>query len=154
MVGGVNVAETFEEQNTVQFFEARNSATSLVSDGASLAAFYEFVLNGGLTSTGEQLLSEETLRKYTTREVIGREKSTGQILSVGRGFLTGSLLPSPFGWWRTRGCFGHPGGFSSLGFADYKTGIAAAIVTNANRDNNDFARRFIPLAGGLRKAAL
>ena len=65
---------------------------------------------------------------------------------------SGALFPTIYGWWNTRGCFGHPGGLSCLAFGDRETGIAAGIVTNGNRDFMDLARRFMPLAHGLRAA--
>ena len=151
-VAGINVAEDFEAQNSELFLDARNPATSLVCDAASLAAFYEFLVNGGKTSTGQQLISEETLRKYTTLQVSAWDRSLRTPLSLGRGFVVGSLLPSTFGWWNTGQCFGHAGGFSSLAFGDYRTGISVAIITNGNRSMSDFMRRFVPLAHGLRNA--
>lgn len=153
MVAGVNVAENFDEvHNCARFFDALNPADSMVTDAAHLAAFYEFLLNGGVTPAGTRLISEEALRKYTARKLFGRDRSLRTFLNVGRGFILGGRFPSPFGWWNTGGCFGHGGGFSSLAFGDYHTGIAAAIITNGNKGFNDYATRFIPLAHRLRKA--
>jgi CubicO group peptidase (beta-lactamase class C family) len=152
IVAGLNVAESFEEQNTEQFFNARNPATSLVSDAASLAAFYDFLLSGGKTLSGEQLISESTIRLYTSRHVLSWDRSLRIPLAVGRGFIMGTRLPSSFGWWNTNKCFGHAGGFSSLAFGDYDTNISVAIVTNGNRSTMDLARRMLPLADRLRKA--
>jgi len=151
-VAGINVAEGFESQNSVTYLEARNPATSLVCDAANLAAFYEFLMNGGKTPTGQQLISERTLRKYTTLQVSAWDRSLRTPISLGRGFVVGSLFLSTFGWWNTGQCFGHAGGFSSLAFGDYRTGISVAIVTNGNRSMSDFMKRFIPLAHGLRNA--
>lgn len=152
IVAGENVAQDFEDQNTTLYIEARNPATSLVSDAASLAAFYDFILDGGRTRAGQQLVSEKTLRIYTTRHVMSWDRSLGAPIALGRGFAVGTLFPSSFGWWNTSQCFGHAGGFCCLGFADYDTRVSAAIVTNGNRSLNDFTKRFLPLAGGLRKA--
>ena len=151
-VAGINVAEDFETQNSETFFESRNPAVSLICDAASLAAFYEFLVNGGRTPDGQQLISENTLKKYTTVQVSAWDRSLRTPLSIGRGFVMGSLFPSSFGWWNTGQCFGHAGGFSSLAFGDYHTGISVAILTNGNRNMNDFLKRFIPLAHGLRNA--
>jgi CubicO group peptidase (beta-lactamase class C family) len=153
MVAGVDVAPGFEERNnSAQQFNSANPAVSLVSDAASLAGFYEFLVNQGVTVNGEQLLSEQTIQKYTTRNFLGWDRSSNMLASLGRGFMLGALYPSIYGWWNTSRCFGHAGGFSSLAFGDYDTGIAAAIVTNGNRGFADLARRFIPLAHGLRRA--
>jgi CubicO group peptidase (beta-lactamase class C family) len=139
-------------QNSQAFLEARNPATSLVCDASSLTAFYEFLVNGGRTPAGQQLISEKTLKKYTTVQVSAWDRSLQAPLSLGRGFVVGSLFPSTFGWWNTGQCFGHAGGFSSLAFGDYRTGISVAIITNGNRNMNDFLKRFVPLAHGLRNA--
>jgi CubicO group peptidase (beta-lactamase class C family) len=152
LVAGMNVAKDFEGQNTEQFFNARNPATSLVSDAASLAAFYDFLLSGGKTPVGEQLISEKTIRLYTSRHVLSWDRSLRMLLAVGRGFVVGTRFPSSFGWWNTNKCFGHAGGFSSLAFGDYDTKISVAIVTNGNRGTMDLARRMLPFAHRLRKA--
>ena len=151
-IAGINVAEDFESQNSVTYLEARNPATSLVCDAASLAAFYEFLVNDGRTPAGQQLIPEKTLKKYTTIQVSSWDRSLQTFTSLGRGFVVGSPLISTFGWWNTGQCFGHAGGFSSLAFGDYRTGISAAIITNGNRSMSDFMKRFIPLAHGLRNA--
>ncbi|HSG16185.1 MAG TPA: serine hydrolase domain-containing protein [Anaerolineae bacterium] len=152
MVAGLNVAEDFEAQNSALILEARNPAISLVCDAGSLAAFYDFLLAGGRTPSGRRLLSEDTIRRYTTRQVLGWDRSLKTPMALGRGFVVGTWLPSSFGWWNTGRCFGHAGGFASLAFGDYSTGLAAAIVTNANRGMSDMLRRVVPLAHHLRQA--
>lgn len=152
VVGGVNVAESFEEQNTKQFFDSQNPATTMVCDGASLAAFYDFLIGGGQTASGGRLLSERTIRSYTSRQLLAWDRSLKTLVAIGRGFAVGRLFPSSFGWWKTGQCFGHAGGFSCLTFGDHGLGLSVAIITNGNRSLGDFARRFIPLAHGLRQA--
>lgn len=155
MVGGNNVAENFEEiNNSAELFESTNPAFSMVTDAASLAAFYEFLLNKGITNGGKQLVSEKKIRQYTTRAASGWNKSLGTFIAIGRGFTVGTVTPSAFGWWNTGKCFGHGGAFSSLGFGDSRTGLSVAIATNGNRNINDFVKRFIPLTDRLRKACL
>jgi len=151
-IARINVAEDFEMQNSETFLETRNPATSLVCDASSLSAFYEFLVNGGRTSAGQQLVSEATLKKYTTLQFAEWDRSLRTPLSIGRGFVVGSLFLSTFGWWNTGQCYGHAGGFSSLAFGDDCTGISAAIITNGNRSMSDFMKRFIPLSHGLRSA--
>jgi len=153
IVSEINVAENFERtNNSLEQIESLNPAVSLVSDAASLAAFYEFLVCGGVTRTGERLISEEVLRKYTTKNVSGLDKSSGFFSSLGRGFMVGSTFVSSFGWWNTKPCFGHLGGFSSVAFADHDRKLAVAIVTNGNRDFFDVIKRFLPLCAKLRKA--
>lgn len=152
IVAGSNVAKDFEWQNSEEFFSANNPATSLVTNAESIAAFYDFILSGGRTPGGTQLISENLLNQYTTQSVFGLDRSLRTTIAIGRGFVVGTRIPSSFGWWNTRKCFGHAGGFSSLAFGDYETNISVAIVTNGNKSLSDFARRFIPLAHGLRSA--
>ncbi len=153
MVSGVNVAENFEERNnSIEQINSLNPAVSMVTDAASLAAFYEFLLRGGVSSSGEQVISEKSIRKYTTRNVSGLDRSSKLSSNLGRGFMLGAGFISAYGWWGTGSCFGHAGGFSSLAFGDYKTNVAVAIVTNGHRSFFDLAKRFIPLAHKLRRA--
>ena len=155
MVAGFNAAYKFEEKtNAKLFFDSLNPAFTLVTDAASLAAFYDFILNGGRTASGKQLVSEQTLRQYTTRHVFSLDKSVKTFLAVGRGFLLGTLTPSFYGWWNTKQCFGHAGVFSCLAFGDYQTNVSVAIFTNGNRGIGDFMKRFLPLNHGIRKACL
>ena len=150
------VAEIFEEANNhKESFKFTNPASSMITDAASLAAFYEFLVNNGVTNTGEKLLSEKIIHEYTKCSVSGWNRTLAKTyLSVGRGFILGTLLPSPYayGWWNTKQCFGHPGSFSSVAFGDHKTKLAVAIFTNGNRGLSDFAKRFIPINHQLRKA--
>jgi len=154
IIAGTDVAATFEEQNAPSILDAQNPATSLVCDAASLAAFYEFLLDGGRTPAGRQLLTAETIRRYTTRQLLGWDRTMHTPVALGRGFFVGTLLPSLFGWWNSGRCFGHAGGFSCLAFGDYDSGLAAAIVTNGNKGTLDIMRRLMPLAHRLRRACL
>lgn len=152
IVAGSNVARDFEWLNSEECFNAKNPATSLVTNAESIAAFYDFLISGGKAPGGRQLISEDLLQRYTSQSVFGWDRSLKTVITIGRGFVVGSWIPSSFGWWNTRKCFGHAGGFSSLAFGDYDRNISVAIITNGNTSPSDFARRFIPLAEGLRKA--
>ncbi len=151
-VAGVNVAADFENQNSSNFLASRNPATTLVCDAASLAAFYEWILNTARSIPGPITIDKDILRTYTSRQVFGWDRSLRTPIVIGRGFVIGSRWPSTFGLWNTGECFGHAGGFSCLAFGDYRTNIAGAIVTNGNRNLIDSVKRFMPLAQGLRMA--
>jgi CubicO group peptidase (beta-lactamase class C family) len=153
MVAGINVAEDFEGRNNSAIqFDSLNPAVSLVTDAASLTAFYEFLLAKGVTRAGKRLISETTLQKYISRNFMGWDRNSKAICSMGRGFMLGAVFPTIYGWWNSGSCFGHPGGFCSLAFGDRDTGMAASILTNGNHGFMDIAKRFMPLAHGLRKA--
>ena len=153
MVAGINVADNYEGfSNDPQFFNSRNPSFTLITNASSLAAFYECLVRGGISCDGQRLVSEETLKKYTTRQFFGWDRSLKTFLSLGKGFMTGLLTPSPYGWWNTSHCFGHAGVFSCLAFGDYDTGISVAIISNGNRGLGDFMKRFIPISHGIRNA--
>jgi CubicO group peptidase (beta-lactamase class C family) len=153
IVSGINVAAEFEvRNNSIEQIDSMNPAVSMVTDAADLAAFYEFLLKGGVTHTGRRLLSQDTLQKYTTRSVFGFDRSSNFPSVLGRGFMLGTPIVSMYGWGRAGKCFGHAGVFSHLGFGDGERMLAVAIVTNGNRSFIDFARRFTPLSHGLRRA--
>ncbi len=155
MIAGMNVAENFEAKNNDKaVFKASNPAFSMVADAANLAAFYEFLVNGGHTRNGERLISDSLLQSYTTKQASGWNKSVNTYLSLGRGFMLGTVTPSFYGWWGTNNCFGHPGMFSSVAFGDTVTGLSVAIVTNGNRGIGDFFRRTVALTHRLRGACL
>jgi len=155
MVAGFNAAYKFEELNNSKlYFDSLNPAFTLITDAASLAAFYDFLLSGGKTVSGDQLISEKVLRQYTSRHVFALDKSIKAYLAVGRGFLLGTLTPSFYGWWNTKQCFGHAGMFSCVAFGDYQKNLSIAIFTNGNRGIGDFMKRFMSLNHGFRKACL
>lgn len=153
VIAEMDVADRFEEKNNDRaVFAAGNPAFGMVADAANLAAFYELLTNGGLARNGEQLIKEEFVNRYTTRQVSGWNKSLGTYLSLGHGFMLGTAMPSFYGWWGTGGCFGHAGMFSSLAYGDHKTGLSVAIVTNGNKSLGNFFSRFIKITHGLKRA--
>lgn len=153
MIGGNNIAKDFEIfANSPEYFNNRSPSFTLVTNAASLAAFYECLVNGGITYSGTRLLSETTLKKYTSRQVFGWDKTIHSFNVYGMGFMTGLLSPTSYGWWNTNQCFGHAGMFSCSAFGDYNTGVSVAISTNGNRGIGDFMKRFLPLSHACRKA--
>ncbi len=151
-VAGMDVADRFEEKNNdLAVFAAGNPAFGMVADAASLAAFYQFLVDGG--RMGDlRLVPEALVQRCTRRQVSGWNKSLKTYLSLGHGFMLGTPTPSFFGWWGTSGCFGHPGMFSSLAYGDHDTGLSVAIVTNGNKSIGDMFTRIIGLTHGLRSA--
>ena len=153
MVAEMNIADNFEYKFNIEaVFSAKNPAFGMSADAANLAAFYEFLVNDGRTRDGNQLISEQFLKRYTTKQTSGWDKSVKTYLSLGRGFMLGTLTPSFYGWWGSSSCFGHAGVFSSIAYGDHETGLAVAIVTNGNNSIGDFFKRMVVLNHGLRKA--
>ncbi len=154
-LNGVDIGAQLETAyHAPSVFSALVPGASMWTDAAHLAAFYELLLAGGVTHTGQRILREETVRTYTARAVLGFDRTNRVPMTVGRGFLVGAPWPTIYGWTGTSGCFGHAGAFDTLGFGDHATGIAAGIVTNANAGPMDFFARFRPLVTLLRKACV
>ena len=153
VVTGMDVAKDFEKKcNSLDVFSAGNPAMGMVADAANLAAMYEFLVNGGRTQTGESLIDADLVRQYTNKQISGWNKSIKTFLSFGNGFMLGSPAPCFFGWWGSSKCFGHPGMFSSMAFADQDTKLSMAIVSNGNRGIADFFKRMVPLIHAMRQA--
>jgi CubicO group peptidase (beta-lactamase class C family) len=151
-LGGIDLAHRFEEvNNEVTCHRALVPGAGMITTAGTLAAFYDLLLAGGVTRSGRRLVREETLRQYTTRQTSGRDRITGAYVVLGRGFALGWALPHLYGYWGSSRCYGHAGGFGCIGFADPDTGVAAAILTNANRSLADMLRRFPPLSHRLRR---
>ena len=153
-LGGVRLADDFESVNTdFSCFEALVPGGGMLADAASLTAFYDMLLRGGQLASGRRLLRAEVLRPYLAPAASGRNRITGAWVRMGRGFALGWALPHPYGWWGSGRCFGHPGGFGMLAFADPDADVAVAILTTANRGVPNMVRRFAPLSQAIRRAA-
>lgn len=138
--------------NAAACFDSMNPAYNMITDANTLASFYEFLVQKGISPTGKHIVSSTLLDQYTHKAVSGWNKTLKIPLSMGRGFTLGGLLPSSYGWWNTGGCFGHGGLFSSLAYGDHRTQLAVAIFTNGNRSLYDFYKRFLPLTQTIRQA--
>jgi len=153
MVAGINVAENFEALNNhATMFAAANPAFSLICNADSIARFYDFLLAGGKTPDGRQLVDEHLIRQYTQKQTGGWNKSVNAYLNLSLGFMLGSRLPSFYDWWNSGSCFGHPGIFSSLAFADHATGLSVAMITNGNVGMGEFFKRCVSINHLLRSA--
>ena len=154
-LNGVDIRAQLETAyHTPSVFSALVPGASMWTDAAHLAALYELLVAGGVTRTGQRLLREDTVRRYTARAVFGFDRTNRAPMTVGRGFLVGAPWTTIYGWTGTGGCFGHVGAFDTLGFGDHATEISAGIVTNGNAGSMDFFARFRPLVTLLRKACV
>lgn len=152
-IAGINIGALHERAFAMpEVMTAFVPGGGLVTDAAALSAFYEVLVGGGRGRTGRRVLSERTIARYTERHAMGWCRSNRAPLAVGRGFLLGWPGPSLYGWQDGDHCYGHAGLFCTVAFADKKTGLSAAIITNGNRSPVDLIRRFIPLIGRIRSA--
>jgi CubicO group peptidase (beta-lactamase class C family) len=147
-LAGHNVAADFEHTNNeITCVTAPVPGAGMLASARELATFYDLLVAGG-----RDVISAETLARYVTKQSFGFERQLRIPLTLGRGFALGSIGPHAFGWWNTRPCFGHAGGFGVVGFADPRTRVAVAIVTNGHRGVGDLVRRFAPLGSLIRRA--
>ena len=152
-IAGIELSEPFEAiNNSEAFLTAFIPGAGLVTDAATLAAFYECLVAGGVTQGGRRLFAPGTIRRYTERQFFGWDRSNRVPLAVGSGFLLGTRMPSAYGWLNSHECFGHAGAFCANAFADWRTGLSIAVVTNGNAGHTDVMGRLIPLSSALRAA--
>jgi CubicO group peptidase (beta-lactamase class C family) len=142
MLNGANLAAGFEHtNNTISARTALVPGAGLLASARSLANFYDTLLRD----------SSEGFRRFTSLATSGFDKISGAYVRLGRGLGLGWRGPHPYGWWNTQRCFGHPGGFSVVAYADPSTDAGIAIVTNGNRSLADLVRRFAPLGSTIRR---
>ena len=153
LIAGLQAARMFGEVATrPELATAFIPGAGLVTDAATLAAFYAMLVGGGVAHDGRRLLGLDVVRRYTTRHVMGWDRTNSAPIALGRGFFLGTMGPSLYGWWKTESAFGHAGAFCTLAYADHKTGLSVGIVTNGNRSPADLVMRMAPLGQALRAA--
>jgi len=101
-----------------------------------MVKFYSMLLNDGVSSSGEQIISEETVNRLTTRQHEGLlDETFGVVMDRGLGFFVDSQRHSPavpygYGTAASPLSFGHGGKESSTGFADPEKGLAVSLIFN------------------------
>lgn len=154
MLDGENLVPDFERfHDSREYLTARAWGALAVTNAEDLARFYGMCARGGLAPDGKRLLSEETLRRWTTPEVLAWDRTIRSLVRFGRGFALGWLVPHLYGSWNTSACFGHPGGFCTVGFADPRHRLGVAMVTNGNAGVTHLARWASKLSDAIRAAA-
>lgn len=154
-IAGLDISGVFETfHHRPELMTIFLPGAGLVTNAATLAGFYEMLVSGGAARDGTRLLSRDTIRKYTTRHVMGWDRSNKAPIVLGRGFFLGTRTTNIYGWWDTGDCFGHAGAFCTLGWGDHRLGLAVGIVSNGNSSPMDLVTRMIPICDGIRKACL
>ncbi|MCP4867385.1 MAG: beta-lactamase family protein [Proteobacteria bacterium] len=154
-IAGLDISGVFETfHHRPELMTIFLPGAGLMTNAATLAAFYEMLVSGGVARDGTRLLSRDTIRKYTTRHVMGWDRSNKAPIVLGRGFFLGTKTTNIYGWWDTGDCFGHAGAFCTLGWGDHRLGLAVGIVSNGNSSPMDLVTRMIPICDGIRKACL
>lgn len=155
LIAGLQAARMFEELATrPELATAFIPGAGLVTDAATLSGFYAVLVNGGMAGTGHRLLSADQVRRYTTRHVLGWDRTNSAPIALGRGFFLGTFGPSLYGWYKTGASFGHAGAFCTLGYGDHRTGLAVGMVTNGNKNPADLVMRTASIGHALRQACV
>ncbi len=154
-IAGLDISTVFETfHHRPELLTIFLPGAGLVSNAATLAGFYEMLVGGGLAKDGARIVSRDTIRKYTTRHVMGWDRSNKAPIVLGRGFFLGTTTTNIYGWWDTSDCFGHAGAFCTIAWGDHRLGLSVGIVTNGNSSPLDLVTRMLPLCDGIRRACL
>jgi len=153
-LGGVDLSDGFERvNNEITSRTAFVPGAGLAATARELVEIYDIFQRGGVDAGGRRIVPQAILDRYTARATSGWDRVTGAWICLGRGFSRGWRWPHPYGWCASSQCYGHPGGFGVVAFADPTTGLSAAIVTDTHRGMTEMVGRFAPLASALRSAA-
>jgi CubicO group peptidase (beta-lactamase class C family) len=120
-----------------------------------LGLFYEMLLRGGVTSSGQRLLQPETVAAMTCRDREGVFDVTFQrVVDFGLGVIVnsrryGEPVPYGFGKYASENSFGHGGSQSSIGFADPENGLVVAAVANGFPGDDAHNERFRALNNAI-----
>ena len=104
---------------------------------SDLSAFYATLLNGGVSESGERVVTQETLTRLTTRSHDGiLDETFGIVMDRGLGFgissnRHGPAVPYGYSRYASDDTFGHGGKESSTGFADPDRELSVALIFNA-----------------------
>src|SRR5262249_47294317 len=132
-LGGVDLADGFERTNNdITSRTAFVPGAGLAATALQLVDVYDIFQRGGVDATGRRIVAKEVLDRYPPVAPTGWDRTTRAWIRLGRGVSRGWLLPHPYGWWASGGCYGHPGGFGVVAFADPASGLSAAIVTDTH----------------------
>ncbi len=114
-----------------------------------LGAFYEMLLRGGQTSSGQAILQAATVQEMTRRQRENQlDHSFQQVIDFGLGLIINSarygaeIVPYGFGKHASDATFGHGGSQSSIGFADPVNKVIVAAIANGMPGDDLHNRRF------------
>jgi len=121
-----------------------------------LSRFYEMLLRGGTTRTGQTLLRPETICKMVSRQREGKFDATFQhVVDFGLGIIINSnrygseTVPYGFGRYASEEAFGHGGAQCSIGFADPEHQLVVTAVANGLPGEERHNQRFRELNSAI-----
>ncbi len=129
---------------------AQAPAVNGYGSARALARFYAALLP---TAPGGMLLRRETIEDASSVHAETACDLTQDVPKrYGLGFYLSGLKGDPFDYHEGPGVFGHAGQQSSVGYADPRTGLAVAYITNGLQAPAIVTRRMAEMAAALRAA--
>jgi len=121
---------------------------SLRGPVSELGRFYEMLLSGGISTSGQQLVSTATIHQLTSRHRVGKFDQTLQhTVDFGLGVVCNSnrygaeTVPYGFGRYCSEATFGHGGSQCSMAFCDPDRNLVVAWSTNGFCGEGQHQRR-------------
>ncbi len=118
-----------------------------ITNAAELALFYQVLINGGESATGNRVLKPETI-EFATKvrtEDRHRDKVFGNPVNRGLSIVVagddGNAFMRGFGRTASGRAIGHGGAGGQIAWADPETGISVGYLTNGFVDFTTMARR-------------
>lgn len=138
---GEATPESIHRFNYPEIRAVGNPGMGAIGSAMDVALYYAPLVNGGLTATGERLVTPETIEDMTrvrTKAHHLNQTTGGAGYPVNRGM--GVVVAGGDGYAKARGfgsktsprAFGHAGAGGQLAWADPETGISFGYVTNAH----------------------
>lgn len=123
-----------------------------IASAGDLARFYALLERGG-TLDGAKLFGDDTVKEATTLRVEGTDASLGLFAQRSFGLALGDerMGKSQGDPIRT---FGHGGAGTSVGWADFETGLAVGYITNGFRASDANNPRLAAISQAIRDACL
>jgi CubicO group peptidase (beta-lactamase class C family) len=130
-----------------------------VASAASLAMFYQTLINGGEAPNGKRILKPETIEFATKVRTEERHKdlmgtSVNRGLSVVIAGDDGNAFMRGFGRCTSGRAFGHGGAGGQIGWGDPETGISLGFCTNGFNDWMTIGRRITAISSLAASCAL
>lgn len=129
--GEIAVDPMYSPERLGRFVRPGSSFHGTASD---MVRFYAMLLNGGVSTDGDSVVSKDTVSALTTQQHDGLlDETFGVVMDRGLGFFIDSQrhgpgVPYGYGVAASPTTFGHGGKESSTGFADPERGLAVSLI--------------------------
>lgn len=143
-------AELVANFNRPEVHQAVQPAANGIATARDLARFYAMMERGGALN-GAKILKPETVKVVTKLQAKGTDKTSGQYVYKALGPALGTV---PMGSYEEGDIhtFGHGGAGTSIGWADPRSGLAVAYITNGFRAMQSNNPRLAAISRAVRDA--